>query len=395
MGKRKIETFKESLHPEQRRFVDQKQIDTQLALQDWRAFLGKAAAYDAYTDKAQAKTYKRMVGWGIGAFFSLPIIFSLLANGAWFGLPVALIPGALAYRQYRLYAHYKQEDLINYLRAFLMPVLAVLQDKTGPKTKLRMALDMRILDRRTHVDAQTEKGPFKNAAGQTVRKRETRLYQPTYIAAQTGLADQTQLQFSVGALVAEVRETKKSSRGKIKTKTKHKHNGWTRLKMGFPSDRYRLADTQENLAERFPDVQILQEEGQWIIKRQQADKVKFKQFKHPGQADRLRAQGEPIYTSAQLDTYAPDPRAFLALVEECYQMVEAVEGAGTASEAPESMAPDVEEIAPQSRRRPGDEVPLDVWTTAYFTDFDHAEFDHETAELSFEDDALDDSYFDS
>ena len=205
----------------QKRFLKRKRISARYTPEQWLRLLGDLAEYDRHGD-----TVRRICGLGAiaGLITSVLLLFfsPLLIEGL--GIPegmaiflggfAAVITAACGTAYFLL----KGKDLPNNLRDFVFPLIKILREDAKPGTPLQMTLDLR---------GGLQKNKLKNEDKQTqglfsYPKIRDRFYTDPWFQGSARLADGSSLKWCVVDQIRARRITKKTSRGKIKVKYKHK-----------------------------------------------------------------------------------------------------------------------------------------------------------------------------
>lgn len=244
--------IKESLTKEQLDFYQRKTLSSTMKVRDWIGFLSAIAQLDKIGDSK----IKNLMGFSIAcfviAFFSIFVAVGTEVFEVFIGTTLLVITGiALRIRRKKL----KEQDLSNYLREFFIPLLHLLQDKAGEKTKLSAKVDF------TNPRAAS---PEKSM----VRGRDQKLYTPIYIIAQITLLDKVYLEFIVQEAIKDLNWRTTNARGKTKYKSKTKVVHMCTTRMTLPRSEYRWDGSS------IPEVEITETSDAFIAKT----KVKIKKI---------------------------------------------------------------------------------------------------------------------
>jgi hypothetical protein len=209
-------------------------------------------------------------------------------------LLVAMVFAALGVVFLAAFFVMRRRDLPDNLRRFVIPLLAVLREEMKPDEPLTMRLD---LGGGTLIEKQTSQR--KLGVGYPSIK-ETH-YTDAWLSGAARLADDARLAWQITDYIRKREITKRTARGKIKTKAKYKVKTVVEVRLGLPREDYT------------PHVEAaLTDEG---------DRLALK----PG-AKRDVIRVRRVVVANQLDTRL-DPRHVLDLVAGAYKQV-ALTGAG-------------------------------------------------------------------
>ena len=247
----KTSRIKNSLSPEQTQFFSQKTISATHKIKDWIQFFSSISVLDRMMDK-RVKLYMGLIVFLI--VLAVITVFDAFASEVMYlgGIALIFVLGAILLQRER--KRLQTDDINNYLREFLMPVLQVLKDKAGPRTKLAANLDFR--NPRKALD------PVKSI----INGRNQSQYNHTYIVAKTVLSDGAALQFVVQDEIKDQDWTKRSASGKTKYKSKIKVVHHCYIKLILPKSDYKSVSSVD------PRVELTELEEQYEAKV----KLKFK-----------------------------------------------------------------------------------------------------------------------
>lgn len=204
---------RKSLSPEQRALLETKQLAGEYEPGALIALLRPIAEYDRLSDKARTP-----MGCTTGALFVLAFVLLIVsANVSPFLLPLPLAALAAAIWLLVTVLKMKKLDLSNNFRQVAMPLFAVLREDMEPGATLNVRID---LSPPTSKAKKTGSGsPYQ--AGAYYKVVDTTYLDP-WFGGGARLADGSLLQWTVTDDVVESAKTKRTARGKIKTKTKHR-----------------------------------------------------------------------------------------------------------------------------------------------------------------------------
>jgi hypothetical protein len=153
-------------------------------------------------------------------------------------VPIAGIVAAIA--AIVLFVRFKSQDLSDNLRTAAVPFLAVLREDMNPGDALHVNMDLRpyaIAEKK-----KKESDPYKKGA---YYKIIDRLYVDPWFDGGAVLADGTKVRWNVVEHVLEHHKTKRTSRGKIKSKTKTSRKTVAVVTLAFPMKEYAVEGDAE------------------------------------------------------------------------------------------------------------------------------------------------------
>ncbi|MDW7694499.1 hypothetical protein R9C00_07090 [Flammeovirgaceae bacterium SG7u.111] len=237
--------------PEQKQFVDEKTLSATMKISRWLAFLSKVSRFDKENDGK----IKKLMTVGIVSFvvavvcFIVAMVSETLVIAAGSVLLIAVGIGLFVWR-----SQLKKNDINDYLRLFFLPVLHVLEAKSGSQAKLSASLDFRI-PRKALTPEQSKVGV-----------RKLKAYSPKYVAAKVTMKDQSVLEFAVADEIKDFSWTKTSASGKTKFKNKSKFVHQCLIKMTLAKSEYTWQGTTA------PEMTVEEHNETYIVKK----KVKLK-----------------------------------------------------------------------------------------------------------------------
>jgi len=166
-------------------------------------------------------------------------IISFIASGNTSGATkaimviVAVLCIAAAIAAVVLFLRFRAQDLSDNLRVAAVPFLALLREDMNPGDPLHADIDLRPYDVEEKKKKQSD--PYKKGV---YYKIIDRLYLDPWFSGSVALADGTKLHWKVIEHVLKSDKTKKTSRGKIKSKTKIKRKTIAVVTLGFPVKEY-------------------------------------------------------------------------------------------------------------------------------------------------------------
>ena len=232
MSKTGTSTTYQFLMPIQKRFVQAKQIEASYKPERWLHLFEALAAYDRHNDHVR---HRCMVLGGVALGVSFISLFPL-GIAEWletlYWIPVGLF--AISVPAFLMVWVLKQKDLPNNLREFILPLLHILREDMDPETELSMHLDLRGGTIRSKRTGEPTRLPSATKYPKIV---ETPFIDPWFTGS-SRLADGSRLQWQITDHIRKLRVTKKSTRGKIKTKWKYKSKRLVEIQLGMPLDMY-------------------------------------------------------------------------------------------------------------------------------------------------------------
>lgn len=243
-----IKSAFKTLTPEQQAVISQRAISGAHSCDDWLALLGPVAEFDGQVDAVRA---------GAGGFFA------------------------------RRFA--KKHDLPFGLRLFTVPLLPILREDHAPDAPLELTLDFtgpEQKDKQTRVTDPYRKGAYHKVIDS--------FYDDPWISGHATFVDGTEVRFTVIDHVRSSRKTKRTPRGKIKTKTKQKKKTELAVTLSFPKRNYAEGEAKQGAG----------------LKKQSVTTGE----------DRTVVQLSRVVEPARMDGI-PEPELLLALIGEAYERV--------------------------------------------------------------------------
>ncbi len=209
------------LSKQQKRLLKTKRLEGEDTQQAWLSLFGGLARYDTHGDRLRRLS-------GIGFFVLLvPAFFSMAYP------PLMLISFPLLAASGIIWLLTRRADLSNHLRLFVLPLITLLGDDMKPGSTLHLKLDLRgglVKDKRTEKKAPYKKGVYHKIV-------ET-LYLDPWLSGDMVLADGSRLQIHLSDAIRELKKTKRTARGKTKSKKKYKVKGLMDVHLKLPVERY-------------------------------------------------------------------------------------------------------------------------------------------------------------
>jgi len=221
-----------SLSPEQRSLLETKQLAGEYEPGALVALLRPIAEYDRLSDKARTP-----MGCSTAALFVLSFVLLIVsANVSPFLLPLPLAALVGAIWLLVTVLKMKKLDLSNNFRQVAMPLFAVLREDMEPGATVNVRLD---LSPPTAKGKKTGTGKPYDVPG--YRKVVDTAYVDPWFGGGARLADGSVLQWTVTDDVVASERTKRTARGKIKTKTKHRKTTTIAVDVALPKKEYAVA----------------------------------------------------------------------------------------------------------------------------------------------------------
>jgi hypothetical protein len=188
-----------SLSPEQQAVVSERRVSGAHSPEEWLALLEPVAEFDSKCDEVRG---------GAGGFFA------------------------------RRFA--RKHDLPFGLRLFTVPLLPILREDQAPDKPLELSLDFTGAEQKNKQKRVTD--PYRKGA---YHKVIDTFYDDPWIEGRATFADGTDVAFSVIDHVRSSRKTKRTPRGKIKTKTKAKKKTELAVTLTFIKRNYDAGEVEK------------------------------------------------------------------------------------------------------------------------------------------------------
>ena len=146
-GRQALEVY-QTLSTQQKRFLNEKDLEDTKTLHEWIDFLAKPVQYDELIDKTtqMLKLASRLL-WGFAAF---NLIVAIITQSWYMGLLGAGMAGLAVYQRFQRGSYFKR-DLHNHLRLFFFPMLQKLAESLDPGTEITTRFWLREKDRNEEV----------------------------------------------------------------------------------------------------------------------------------------------------------------------------------------------------------------------------------------------------
>ena len=176
----------------------------------------------------------------------LVIIGGFITSGMYpFGLVVPILGVAAAIVAIVLFVRFKSQDLSDNLRTAAVPFLAVLRQDMNPGDALHVNVDLRPYSIAEKKKRESE--PYKKGA---YYKIIDKLFVDPWFDGSAVLADGTKVRWNVTEHVLEHHKSKRTSRGKYKSKMKVSRKTVAMVTLGFPMKEYAVSGEAEHDAKR-------------------------------------------------------------------------------------------------------------------------------------------------
>ena len=201
----------QSLTAEQKQILDSKSADLNLKVDELIELLQPVAKFDAMVGKG-----KTSMGCSI-ALLVIATIVTLIALPSPYRFIAPLVCIAVLFFVVRKFTFATRLDISDNLGGFALPMLKLLRDDFHKDKTMHVKLDLR--DPTSKAKATGTGAPYK--AGAYYKIIDT-TYQDDWFSGEGVLADGSRFRWSIEETICESRKSKKTARGKYKTKTKYK-----------------------------------------------------------------------------------------------------------------------------------------------------------------------------
>lgn len=227
------------LTPTQRRVLSERRLSGRYTAEQWLGLLERIAELDRQADAARKRCGLLAIIGIVAAFLGLMFLVPLLSGvGApdWLVGILALLLLGLPIVCGVLYFTLRGRDLPNNLRELIYPLLCVLREDVAPNTPLELEADLRggmVKDKRTD-EQNLSRGRLRYP-----KILETHYLDP-WLSGAAALADGSTLRWKVADRIRVRRITKRTARGKVKTKYKHKSKRLLEVSLGLRHKSYQI-----------------------------------------------------------------------------------------------------------------------------------------------------------
>ncbi len=227
------------LTPTQRRVLSERRLSGSYTAEQWLGLLERIAELDRQADAARKRCGLLAIIGIIAVFLGLMFLVPLLSGmgaPAWLVGILALLLVGLPIVCGALYFTLRGRDLPNNLRELIYPLLCVLREDVAPNTPLELEADLRggmVKDKRTD-EQNLSRGRLRYP-----KILETHYLDP-WLSGAAALADGSTLRWKVADRIRVRRITKRTARGKVKTKYKHKSKRLLEVSLGLRHKSYQI-----------------------------------------------------------------------------------------------------------------------------------------------------------
>ncbi len=146
-GRQALEVY-QTLSAQQKRFLNEKDLEDTKSLQDWLDFLDGPVKYDVLIDKTtqMLKMAIRLL-WGFAAF---NLIVAVVTQSWYMGVLGAGMAILAMYQRFKRGSYFKR-DLHNHLRLFFFPTLQKLSEIIDISTEIKTKFWLREKDENEHI----------------------------------------------------------------------------------------------------------------------------------------------------------------------------------------------------------------------------------------------------
>jgi len=220
-----------SLSPGEKEFVKKKKLEGNYPASTWLSMFKNVAEFDRHGD-----AFRTFLGWMI--FLSIvgglaPFITGIVKENE--GLfKFSLIGAGFFVFFLTFFLIMKGKDVHNNFREFVFPLMSILGEETTPDEPLTLKLDFRgsTLKEKQIRENKPQGGFF------SYPKITETFFSDPWIEGSVRLADRSRLVWEVKDNVRKRTVTKRTYRGKIKTKTKYKVKRVLDMSLRLPGDSY-------------------------------------------------------------------------------------------------------------------------------------------------------------
>lgn len=233
----------EALPTDIKSFVKTRKLEGQYKIKQWLNWFQQVSQMDKLRDTARpGKTSPLMIAGIIaaivglfGGIFYWPLYFILLAGVA------VIIVVAIKNKKPPL-----PPDVDNRFREFVVPLLVILREEVDDNSKTKIRLDLNKPIQEAYV-VKTEA-----PASMALPRRETKFYEISWLSANLTLTDSTQVSFEMKEHIRQRKTSKRSSSGKLKTKSKVKTKHLLMLTVSFDAKRYQPVSEEKSIGTYSP-----------------------------------------------------------------------------------------------------------------------------------------------
>jgi len=230
-----------SLSPEQKALLETKKVSGEYEPRGLIDLLRPIAEYDRLSDKARTP-----MGCTTAALFVLSLaLLVVAANVSLFLLPLPLVSFGGAVFLLVSVLRLRKLDLSNNFRQVAMPLFAVLKEDMEPGATMNVRIDLSPPTAKAKKTGTAK--PYKEGA---YYKVVDSTFVDSWFGGGTRLADGSLLQWDVTDDVVESARTKRTARGKHKTKTKYRKLSTINVTVALPHKEYAVTHLQADEGEK-------------------------------------------------------------------------------------------------------------------------------------------------
>ncbi|HRH41642.1 MAG TPA: hypothetical protein PKY82_08365 [Pyrinomonadaceae bacterium] len=220
------------LSAEEKNLLLKKQITDAKTPDQWLAFFQKLRDFDKESDS----TRKWTGGIGCAGFFV--IFFSFFLMAIYVGFLTIFIGLFMVIAGLAAYFYIKKYDIPGeVLTNTLIPILKILREEMKPSELLKLKLDLRGFALKEKLTNQSQ--PYQRGAYYSIIDY---FYKDQWFDGETVLADGTILKWNVFDYAKQSKKSKRTPRGKYKSKTKNKHRSFISMTVGMHEKKYELPE---------------------------------------------------------------------------------------------------------------------------------------------------------
>lgn len=229
----------DTLDEEQKLFIREKKIEKNYKPKRWLELFDKISEMDKFSDEFRKKSLIYMIILGFIMFLTF-----IFAMESFIALMIFLIPLSTFVVLYLLFKKHKLIDIENHFRLTLVPLLSILKEEMDVDDKLYLSIDCSNQESKEKITKIIEPSS-KNMPYFT-----TTYFKNPWLYMEGKFRDGTLISLNFEDTIRKKDITKRSSRGKVKTKSKYKIVHKIKISLQFPKDRYQLKEPHKNPKER-------------------------------------------------------------------------------------------------------------------------------------------------
>lgn len=282
---RKAYQIYQKLSDEEKEIIENKKISGKNSIREWNRKLSHIAVMDAYADKARGGLKSMLILSIILTFF---VIMFTLAAPVFVPILVAVLGLSIFGTALFFHRKFKNIDVGNQLRYFVIPTLKLLNRKVRKSHKVELDIDLSLPnDEQNKVDEQIDNKPMDKR----FKKVTNIYYRIPWLQAKAPLADGSLLVWENEDLVRE-RKVIKLRKNKRKTKYKIKHQ--VKVKLMLPKSKYRL------LEEKHEAIQIDEISKFYVLSLKGKEQTTHNPIMH---GDEFKSMNPKYFTGLLIQAY--------------------------------------------------------------------------------------------